>query len=348
MAKFWLTYGNNALTTNGIQLAREPSYDPENPYNLNDNTFRFQFDGEAYNPNTSGETWNGTWAQVSESPNVWDFTCTAYSYEWLFKEKFASGNVEVHLLGAVMMNYRINNMNSLFGGCTRLITTGPMKIGGSTGIYYAKSMFSGCTNLESVGYFSLANVSDHITRSTTSELFKNCSKLTTIPLIPTSTILSFTGWFWGCSSLTSVPLLDLSSAVSCSYMFLGCYSLREIPCFNTSNVTNMKQMLASTSIEYIPLMDTSKVTDFKSFCAAGTSALKEIPLLDTTSADDVSDMFLGQVNVESGALALYNQMSTQTHVPSQHSWCFHEAGSNTVTGAQELAAIPESWGGTAT
>lgn len=52
------------------------------------------------------------------------------------------------------------------------------------------------------------------------------------------------------------------------------------------------------------------------------------------------------INVESGALALYQQMSTQATPPSITSHCFTNCSSQTVTGAQELAQIPTSWGGT--
>jgi hypothetical protein len=74
--------------------------------------------------------------------------------------------------------------------------------------------------------------------------------------------------------------------------------------------------------------------------------ITHIPLFDTSSATNVAGMFGGAKNVESGALALYQQMSTQDNPPSSYSSCFYQCGSNTVTGAAELAQIPTSWGGT--
>lgn len=324
------------------------TYDPENPCNLPDNTFRFQFDGAPYDPTTSGETWRGNWVQVSSSPNVWDFTCTQYTYEWLFKDKFATGSVQVKLLGAVMMNSRIANMNSLFAGCTRLVSTAPMKIGGNTSIHTATNLFEGCVNLASVGYFNFSNFNDGVSGSGAVGMFSGCSSLTTIPLIDTSNVLNFGSFFSGCTSLTNCPLLDTSSATSMNGMFSGCTSLTSIPLFNTSNVTIMTNMLQNTSLTHIPLMDTSKVTNFLNFCHGNlnNATLVEIPLLDTSSATNVSAMFRYQLNVERGALDLYNQMSTQTYPPTTYGACFEWAGRDTTSGAAELAQIPTSWGGT--
>jgi hypothetical protein len=57
-------------------------------------------------------------------------------------------------------------------------------------------------------------------------------------------------------------------------------------------------------------------------------------------------MFNDCLNVQSGALALYQQASTQTTPPSEYYNTFYNCGSNTTTGAAELAQIPSSWGGT--
>jgi hypothetical protein len=53
-------------------------------------------------------------------------------------------------------------------------------------------------------------------------------------------------------------------------------------------------------------------------------------------------MFYRCTKVESGALALYQQASAQAIVPS-HDRTFYQCGSNTVTGAAELAQIPSDW-----
>ena len=109
-----------------------------------------------------------------------------------------------------------------------------------------------------------------------------------------------------------------------SFENLLCYSRNviEILGANTTGITNMNYMLYACNLTTIPLFDTSKVTS-------------------------MSYMFYDCTNVESGALAFYQQVSTQATPPRNHTETFHSCGSNTVTGAAELAQIPSSWGGTA-
>ena len=142
---------------------------------------------------------------------------------------------------------------------------------------------------------------------------------------------------------------------------------------NTTGVTDMAFLFTSNRyIESIALFDTSSVVNFSDFCAGhsqgsilsaiplfntssavsaprmfnGCNSLITIPLFDTSSMTNVTNMFRYCLKVESGALALYNQMSTQATPPSAHSGAFTRCGSNTTTGAAELAQIPEDWGGT--
>ena len=129
--------------------------------------------------------------------------------------------------------------------------------------------------------------------------------------------------FYYCSDLTSVPLFDTSSVTNMGNMFDGCSSLTSVPLFDTSSVTYMGYMFSEcTNLTTVPLFNTSKVTNMDS-------------------------MFYYCTKVQSGALSLYQQASSQTTPPSSHSDTFLECGSNTVTGAAELAQIPTSWGGNA-
>ena len=128
-------------------------------------------------------------------------------------------------------------------------------------------------------------------------------------------------------------------------MFLRCSWLTTVPLFDTSSVTNMAGMFQETSLTSVPLLDTSSVTNMN-YMFSDCSALTSVPLLDTSSATGMLGMFLNCTSVESGSLALYQQASTQTTPPSKHDICFKNCGSNTVTGAAELAQIPVSWGGT--
>ena len=156
---------------------------------------------------------------------------------------------------------------------------------------------------------------------------------------------SNTGLFKDCASLTSVGNLYMPDATVMNYMFYGCTSLASVPVFDTSSVTNMQYMFQNcSSLTSIPLFDTSSVTNMQYMCY-NCSALTSVPLFDTSSVTNMTLMFNGCTNVQSGALALYQQASTQTTPPSQHFNTFENCGSNTVTGAAELAQIPSSWGG---
>ena len=148
--------------------------------------------------------------------------------------------------------------------------------------------------------------------------------------------------FCKCDDLTSVALFDTSSVTNMSNMFSCCPNLTTVPLFNTSNVTAMAYMFAYSSVTTIPLFDTSNVSAMQNmFFTCGS--LTTVPLLDTSSVTNMDNMFDGCTYVESGALALYQQASTQTNPPTNHTNTFRDCGSNTTTGAAELAQIPSGW-----
>ena len=116
---------------------------------------------------------------------------------------------------------------------------------------------------------------------------------------------------------------DTSSVTDVSGMFFGCLSLESVVPFDTSSVTNMFVMFS------------------------GCEMLKSVPIFDTSSVTNMERTFEYCSFVSSGALALYQQASTQATPPTKHKNTFIECGSYTTTGAAELAQIPASWGGTA-
>ena len=130
-------------------------------------------------------------------------------------------------------------------------------------------------------------------------------------------VLSF-GMFRNCTALSSVPLFDTSKVTNMAGMFADCTSLTSAPLFDTENANNMESMFLR--------------------CSSITS----VPLYDTRNVIDMSTMFNGCVNVQSGALALYQQASTQAHTPG-HIYTFTHCGINTETGSAELAQIPSDW-----
>lgn len=150
------------------------------------------------------------------------------------------------------------------------------------------------------------------------QLFMSCSGLTTVAVFDTSSVTSTLAMFYS-TAITTAPLYNLSSATVTSGMFSSCSSLTSVPLYNTGSVTNMARMFS------------------------GCSRLQTIPLFDTSSATDMSDMFLSCNYVTSGALALYQQASSQATPPTSHSHCFYNCGISTTAGSRELAQIPSDW-----
>ena len=74
----------------------------------------------------------------------------------------------------------------------------------------------------------------------------------------------------------------------------------------------------------------------------GCTSLTTISLFDTSTVRNMNRTFSGCINVQTGALALYQQASTQTNPPT-HNGTFYNCGSNTTTGAAELEQIPSDW-----
>lgn len=115
---------------------------------------------------------------------------------------------------------------------------------------------------------------------------------------------------------------------------------------NTSDVTAMSGLFdLQSNLTNVAVFDTRNVTDMSSMFYKCT-ALTAVPLLPTDSCEIMGLIFMNCYNVESGALAFYQQASSQASVRS-YPMAFTDCGKNTATGAAELAQIPASWGGTA-
>ncbi len=103
--------------------------------------------------------------------------------------------------------------------------------------------FDGCNNLQVTATYNpfLNNV------SSTAEMFKNCSSLTSIPNMEnwnTSTINNMTAMFMGASSFDhNISSWNTSNVNNMSYMFYGASAFNQpIGAWNTSSVTNMTHM----------------------------------------------------------------------------------------------------------
>ena len=145
-------------------------------------------------------------------------------------------------------------------------------------------MFRDCTKLASIPHLDTSNA------TTMFYMFYNCYSLTIIPQLDTSKVTFMERMFYGCCSLKTIPLLDTSNVTNMSGMFYGCDSLATIPLLDTSKVTNMSEMFNNCySLITIPLLDTSKVTNMSKMLVYCT-CLTTIPQLNTSKVTNMGDI----------------------------------------------------------
>ena len=148
-------------------------------------------------------------------------------------------------------------------------------------------------------------------------------KIIEILAINIGDVTSIENLFYYCTSITTVPLFDTSSCTSCSGLFSDCTSLTSVPQLDLSGCT---------SYNYL----------FKN-CSSLTS-IPVVTLNQTVTNVFVQQMYSGCTNVETGILNAYNSLAAR-NLPNEEYYyqCFKNCGSNSVTGAAELAQIPSGW-----
>lgn len=137
------------------------------------------------------------------------------------------------------------------------------------------------------------------------------------------------GLFTGNTSLIEILGANTTGAMGVAGMFRNCTSLQRVAPFDTRAFYVFDDMfIGCTSLVSVPLFNMSGTT---------TGGF---------GYPSVNNMFRGCTAVESGALGLYNHLSSVFPSTGFHSNCFTDCGSGTVTGRAELAQIPTDWGGT--
>lgn len=203
-----------------------------------------------------------------------------------------------------------------------------------------RSLFADNNNLlEVLGANSRGSLSDGFNMQM---MFYVCRSLTRVmPFYTGSHYCSM--MFDACSSITEISGFKFRGNLD--YAFAGCTSLTTLN-IDTSDVTHMDQTFnRCTSLVNPPSIDTSEVTSAGGMFINCTS-MSRIPLYDTSKMYTVDQMFVNCTNVQSGALALYQQLSAQD-ITHQHEYTFYNCGINTASGLAELQQIPQSWGGLA-
>ena len=146
------------------------------------------------------------------------------------------------------------------------------------------------------------------------------------------------------TSVTEVLGANTTGITNMNFMFDQCFKLTSVPLFDTSSVTSMNHMFSTCSLATVPLFDTSNVTTMIEMFF-NCESLTALPLFDTSNVTNMQGTFYNCKNVQTGALALYQQASSQANPPSNHFFTFANCGINTTLGAAELAQIPNDWKG---
>ena len=145
--------------------------------------------------------------------------------------------------------------------------------------------FQDCTSLTTLTNLNTSTVTNF------SNSFRNCTSLTTIPAIDTSSGTDFRFMFSGCTSLTTIPAIDTQNGIYFSDMFSLCSALTSVPALSTSNGTTFKSMFSGcTSLTAVPYMDTARGTSFEDFVRQ-CSSLTSFPSINTGEGTTFKMMF---------------------------------------------------------
>lgn len=157
----------------------------------------------------------------------------------------------------------------------------------ANGIKLSQSQFT-----EVPGFFDFSNCTDM------SNMFENCTKLTSVPDLGKNRLTATKSMFRQCFKLTSVPMMDTSEVSDMDGMFSSCESLTEIPQLDMGKVNTAVAMFQNCpQITTIPQLDFSNVTRMSSMFQY-SSALKSLPKLDTGKVDDMGVVFNYCTNLE--------------------------------------------------
>ena len=188
--------------------------------------------------------------------------------------------------------------------------------GGGSDVIYVKDL-----DEMSFAFNSMSSLPDKYVfsgRVNFENMFRDCNKLTTIPLIDTSDGTVFSNMFQSCSSLTTIPLIDTSNGINFDQMFMECRKLTAIPQLDTSNGTSFYNMFYNCmNLTTVQQLNTSNGTNFNSMFRK-CFLLTTIPPLNTSNGTNFCDMFN-----ECKALITAPQMDTSngTNFEKMYDYC---------------------------
>ena len=128
------------------------------------------------------------------------------------------------------INYASNSCNSMFSGCTNLVSIPDFSVPTITGGSVCYQMFNGCTSLLDASNITLSATT--VYNECYRQMFAGCTGLVTPPSAISATSTSgllrcYYQMFNGCTSLTSTPSISATELgdYCCYQMFNGCTSL---------------------------------------------------------------------------------------------------------------------------
>jgi surface protein len=203
----------------------------------------------------------------SDNITAWDQAETTHTYA-------APGTYTIRITGTID-GWRFNN-----GGdkdkIIDILQWGDLKLGNSS------SNFFGCSNLT----ITATDVLDTNGKANWSNVFRNCSSLTTVPSINS----------WDMSTATNISSLFRSSAFN-----------DDISGWDVSNVTNMATafFVATSFDQPIGSWNTSSVTNMSEMFRGASSFNQSLSLWDTSSVTAMAGIFFGAFSFN-GSLSLWN------------------------------------------
>lgn len=275
----------------------------------------------------------GTFTQISNTPNMWDWTydntnwlgCLDYQYDLL------------QVLGGDSTN--VTNMAWLFSNCTSLTDVCFLDTSKVTNMSY---MFEYCSNLFSIATFDTSNVTDM------SSMFFNAGQPSTqagllvIPSFNTSKVTNMSFMFSG-TRASVYPNFDTSNVTNMYNMFNSNYTVINAPMYNTSKVTEARSMFAEAQeLQTVPLYDFSRLTNMNSMFR-NCFDLQSIPAFDITNVTSMNLTFAGCESCNSGQYDLYYTATHKAIEVTEHHATFYDCGVNSTTGTQELRQIASDW-----
>ena len=245
----------------------------------------------------------GSGVQISEYPNIWNFTYDNTDWTDAITAHF-------HLL-------------SVQGGNLKGV----------------KNLFNSFVNNDKLSSFSVTT-SPELT--STNNMMSNCYKLQDFRLTDTSNVKYMGGMFTHCSSMSSSPIFNTNNVKAMNGMFYGCSNLTYVQHYNTSEVTSTSDMFEGcTKLESVPLFDLSNnKTMYHMFWSC--RSLTSIQPFETSSLTSLNAAFAYCVNVCSGISSFYNLVNSRPNNP-YHGQTFRGCGVSSTQGAAELALIPSDW-----